>query len=191
MGLLGWFRRSRNGTDDRLVAWRRTWSAAANDPSAAHLPALTAQLTAFNLPEEEVEIEREMLHALDELLRLRAAVSTVGLPIVETTHRVIGGDRCHFSAPVSLPDDDAQPSGRLLLTASRAVFVGAGRTMHVAWHAVGDVRLADRDLLLVRRDRQHLYRFRCNTYADAVCGSFLSGHLSATLRQGPPAAERS
>lgn len=190
MGLLGWFR-GRNGTDDRLVSWRRTWSAAAGNPATADLPALAGQLAALGLPDEEIEIEREMLHALEELLRLRAAVSSTGLPVVETTHRVIGGDRCHFSAPVSLPDDEAQPSGRLLLTPSRAVFVGAGRTMHVAWHAVGDVRQADRDLLLVRRDHQHLYRFRCNTYSDAVCGSFLSRHLTATLRPGPPTSDRS
>jgi hypothetical protein len=38
-------------------------------------------------------------------------------------------------------------------------------------------------LLLIRKDREQLYRFRCNTFADAIRSAFLSQRLAAT-RQG-------
>ena len=162
---------------------------AAPDPGT--LASLSGQLDAFGLPEDDIEIEREMLHALDELLRLRAAVDSGALPLVDTRHRVIGADRCHFSAPVSMPDDEAQPSGRLLLTPTRAVFVGGARTMNVPWHAIGDILHNDRDVVLIRRDRQQLYRFRCNTFADALCGSFLSRRLAVPRAGSPQSSSRS
>lgn len=191
MGLFGWLRRKSNGEDERLSAWRQAWSVATAAPDPGTLASLSGQLDAFGLPEDDIEIEREMLHALDELLRLRAAVDSGALPLVDTRHRVIGADRCHFSAPVSMPDDEAQPSGRLLLTPTRAVFVGGARTMNVPWHAIGDILHNDRDVVLIRRDRQQLYRFRCNTFADALCGSFLSRRLAVPRAGSPQSSSRS
>jgi len=91
---------------------------------------------------DDVEIEEEMLDGLRRLLEVERDLAAAQLPLVETTHRVVGADRCHFSAPVSVPDDPAQPTGRLLLTSTRAVFAGAARTPALPWHAVRDIRHA-------------------------------------------------
>jgi hypothetical protein len=79
---------------------------------------------------------------------------------------------------VSLPDDPAQPSGTLLLTNIRAIFIGGSRAVTVPWHAVGRSFPQNRDLVLIRTDREDLHRFRCNSFADALRGAFLARHLS-------------
>ena len=181
MGLFGWLKNRRNGGDPRLTEWRRSWSASAAEPDATKVSALQAQLDRLALPEEEIEIEREMLDGLSQLAQLRLSVDAAGIPVVETGHRVVGHDTCHFSTPVSMPDDAAQPAGRLFLTNSRAIFAGGARATTVAWHAIGEVLHGDRDVVLVRRDRDTIYRFRCNTYADAMCGAFLARRLAASM----------
>ena len=101
---------------------------------------------------------------------LASAVRAAGLPAVETGHRVVGSDRCHFTAPASMPDEASQPSGRLLLTSGRAIFVGGANGATAPWHSVGEALHLDRDLVLIRSDRDKLYRFRCNTFSDALRG---------------------
>ncbi len=76
-----------------------------------------------------------------------------------------------------MPDEAAQPSGRLLLTNARAIFVGGAKGSAVPWHAVAQVAQADRDLVFVRADGQQLSRFRCNSFADALCAAFLARRL--------------
>ena len=186
MGLLGWLKGQSNNGNRRLTDWRRAWTETAAAPEASRLATLASELDAFGLPDDDVEIEREMLEALRDLLRLRSAVDSSGLPVVETGHRVIGSDRCHFSAPASMPDDPAQPAGRLLLTGVRAVFVGGARTVTLPWHAVGEVVQSERDIVLIRKGRDHLHRFRCNTFTEAMCGTFLAQRLAA---RRPPAGE--
>ena len=41
----------------------------------------------------------------DELAKLEAVVASTGLPVIDTGHRVVGSDACHFMAPVSMPDE--------------------------------------------------------------------------------------
>ena len=94
------------------------------------MASLSADLDDLALPEEEIEIEREMLDGLDQAWRLPAALAADGLPVVETGHRVVGTETCHFSAPSSMPDDVAQPSGRLIFTGARAIFAGGGAGAH-------------------------------------------------------------
>ena len=147
------------------------------------MAALSADLNALALPEEEIEIEREMLDGLEQVSRLHSALATNGLPVVVTGHRVVGSDVCHFISPVSMPDEASQPSGRLILTNARAIFVGGPNGSALAWHAVGEVAHAGRDLLLVRADRQKLYRFRCNTFADALTAVFLARRLLPARRR--------
>jgi hypothetical protein len=185
MGWFGWFKKNGSSAGSReLTEWRKTWSAAASGPAdSSAVTDLRARLDAMGLSADDKEIELEMLDALEELLQLRADVDRGGLPVVETGHRLVGTDSCHFSAPVSMPDDDAQPSGRLLLTSTKAIFVGGARTATVPWHAIGEAVHHERDLLLIRKDREQLYRFRCNTFADALRSAFLSQRLAAT-RQG-------
>jgi hypothetical protein len=179
MGFFKWLKRE--GTDRRLIDWRNAWAAAAAAPDRDAAQALRVRLDALAIPEEEIEIEREMLEGLNAVIELAGAVARSGLPAVVTGHRIIGADICHFTAPASMPDDPAQPSGRLILTSARAIFVG-GRGLTVAWHAIGRTLASDRDLLLVRTDGTSVYRFRCNSFADAMCGAFLARRLVAARR---------
>jgi hypothetical protein len=179
MGLWGWLRGRTGGTQDgRVAQWQRDWAAAVESPDRAQLEALAARLDALGLSDDDVEIEREMLDGLEQLVELDGSVAAEGLPRLETGHRVVGADTCHFSAPVSMPDDPAQPCGRLILTSSRAIFVGGARGTTFPWHTIGEVVQRDRDVILVRHDRETLSRFRCNSFGDAVCGAFLARYLS-------------
>jgi hypothetical protein len=172
-----WFKRSKKQETDRLAAWRTSWASAVDGSQPSTPEHLRAQFELVRADADDVEIELEMLDALEALELLRHGLPTTGLPIVETHHRVIGPEACHFTAPASLPDDGSQASGRLLFTASRATFVGGGRTSAVPWHAVHDVLRSERDVLLVRADHTPAAHFRFNTYADAVSAAFLARHL--------------
>ena len=187
MGLFEWFTSRSGASNGGLSTWHREWRDALAAPDTARADSLARALDALGLPGDDIEIEREMLDGLRRLLDLEAAVAGAGLPAVQTGHRVIGAESCHFSAPASMPDDAAQPAGRLLLTGARAVFVGGGRTASVPWHAVIDARHADRDVVLVTRDRRGFHRFRCNTFADAMCGAFLGRRLAGARRAQPAA----
>src|SRR3954469_3684340 len=174
MGLFAWWR-ARRGADDGLAQWRREWAvaAAAADPAAAgRLRASLQHVDAIDL-----EIEEEMLEGLERLVVLTAELEAGRLPAVETTHRVVGRDTCYFSAPVSMPDDPAQPSGRLLLTSGRAVFIGGPRMTTMPWHATAQAIQGERDVVLVRADGQAACRFRCNSYGDALCAATIARHV--------------
>jgi hypothetical protein len=182
MGLLRWLKFQKSSqTDSKLDEWRRAWQAACASDHAdgdGRIASLTASLGALGLAEEEIEIEREMLAGLEQLLDLRADVAAKGLPTLETGHRVVGTDRCHFSAPASMPDDPAQPSGRLIFTNARAIFAGGAKATTVPWHAIVGVLQQERDVILVRHDRDTFYRFRCNVFADALAAAFLAKALA-------------
>jgi hypothetical protein len=184
MGLLQWFRR-KTPTDARLTEWRKQWRDACAAPDANAAQSLASALDEFALPEEEIEIEREMLAGLCELAALTGSIASNGLPEIETGHRVVAADRCHFSAPASMPDDPAQPSGRLILTSARAIFVGGARSTTIAWHAVSEVLQQERDVMLVKHDRETFHRFRCNVYGDTLSAVFLARTLSARHRKPP------
>src|SRR4051794_35147796 len=128
MGLRQWLKRRGGGAiDPRLRQWRHDWSKAA--ASGDHdVVRLADELGALAFPEDEIEIEREMLDALIDRQVLASAIHASGLPRVETGHRVVRGEPCHYSEPASMPDEPAQPAGRLLLTADRAIFIGGGKT---------------------------------------------------------------
>jgi hypothetical protein len=177
VGFWSWFGRRAPGDDRRLREWKRDWARALAtlDPTSA--PALRQRLNTLGLPEEDIEIEREMLDALEEAAALASEIARSGLPIVETGHRVVGRDACHFSAAASMPDEAGQPGGRLLLTSRRAIFVGGPEAVSTAWHMVGEARDADRDLLLIRMTRDRVYRFRCNSFSDAARAALIAREL--------------
>jgi len=179
MGLLGRFfgRTSDNGTSRAARAWRDAWEHAVAAPDADALAHLETALHRQPPLSDDLEMEEEMLDALRQLVDLDRDLAAAHLPVLETSHRVVGRDRCHFSAPVSMPDDPGQPSGRLLLTSSRAVFAGGSRTPALPWHAAREVVRTGRDLLFIRVGVDEGYRFRCNSFADAVCGAAIARHL--------------
>ena len=125
-----------------------------------------------------------MLDGLDQVWRLQAALAADGLPVVETGHRVVGTETCHFSAPSSMPDDAAQPSGRLIFTGARAIFAGGAKALTLPWHTVAEVAQQERDVILVRHDRETFHRFRCNVFADALCAGLLARTLARRTRSG-------
>jgi hypothetical protein len=184
MGWLGWLRRSNGNENRRTREWRDTWAAAVGAPDATDARDLRARLgeIAGTGDDEDFQIEHEMLDGLEALVDLSATVAQTGPPTIATGHRAVGVDRCHFSAPASLPDDPAQPCGTLLLTSTRLVFVGGARAVTIPWHSVGQCLRQDRDVLLVRNDRQDLQRVRCNSFADSLCAAFLAKHLSSRRR---------
>src|SRR3954471_22134418 len=136
MGLFGWLTRR---TDAGTRAWRDEWTAAVAALDAGAVPRLEAALRQEAPLADDLEIEEEMLDGLRQLVALQRELGAGRAPIVETTHRVVGADRCHFSAPVSLPDDPAQATGRLLLTSRRAVFAGGARNPALPWHGVREI----------------------------------------------------
>jgi hypothetical protein len=184
MDLLGWLKgRGAARAAPGLTQWRERWQAAAAVPDPTQVGPLRAALDALNLPAEEVEIENEMLEALRDLADLTAVVRATALPTIETGHRVVGSDRCHFTAPASMPDEPAQPSGTLLLTSNRAIFAGGGGGASMPWHSVATASQLDRDLVLIRSDREQLYRFRCNSFSDALRAAFIARELMAARRR--------
>ena len=176
--MFGWLRGSKRQAEEPLSAWRTACAAALEGDRSLPLEELRRRLASAAETEADVEVENEMLEALE---RLQALEDAGTLPVVETQHRVIGGDACHFTAPASLPDDPGQASGRVLLTPARAIFVGSGRSAATAWHAVHQVARLDRDVLLVRADGTAAAQFRFNTFGDAV----ESAYLARRLKGGP------
>jgi len=181
MGLFGWLKRPViNGNG--LNTWRREWEQTVASPNPAALERLRHALHVQPALSDDVEIEEEMLDGLERLVALTDDLAGGRLPHLETTHRIVGTDACHFSAPVSMPDDVAQPTGRLLLTGTRAVFAGGARPTTLAWHAAAEVLRVERDVLLIRSDRETAYRFRCNNYGDALIAAAIARHLAARAR---------
>ncbi len=177
VNIFEWLTR-RNGGATR--AWRERWRAAVAAPDPAELSALESALRRQPPLADDLELEEEMLEALRHLVDLSAALAESRLPVVDTSHRVVGSDVCHFSAAVSIPDDPAQPTGRLLLTSTRAAFAGGARLPTLPWHAVRQVVHDGRDvLLLLRAADAEVVRFRCNSFSDAVCGAAIARYLAA------------
>ena len=175
MGLGSWLKR-KNPADEHRRNWHQSWAKAMKEDDGAAVSELRAALTTLAGHTDDVELEEEMLDALERLGRLREHGAS--LPVVETHHRVIGSERCHFTAPASLPSDPSQPSGRLLLTGTRSLFVGGGRTSAVAWHAVRQIARNGRDVIFARADGSGAAHYRFNTFADAAEAAFLARRLT-------------
>ena len=174
MGLISWF----TGKNDRAArAWRDEWTRALASPDAAAVASLVATLRRQPPVSDDLELEEEMLDALRQLVDLSRELTAARLPVVDTSHRLVGSDVCHFSAAVSVPDDPAQPTGRLLLTSRRAAFAGGGRVPALAWHAVRQIVQDGRDVLFIHLGAEDGVRFRCNSFTDAVCGAAIARFL--------------
>jgi hypothetical protein len=117
-----------------------------------------------------------MLEGLTQLVELATAAS---LPVLETQHRVIGADRCHFAVPATLLLDVSVP-GKLFLTSNRAIFAG-GRVQTWPWHRLRDVARQGRDITLVMAGADAVVRLQCNSFGDAMTARHLA--LRLTKRQ--------
>ena len=155
-GTFGWLRKSSRGGETSEAArgvrhgrrrWRR-WTPAA-------VRTLEAALRRTPPLADDLEIEEEMLDALRQLLELERELAAApradrGNDATEWWGRI----GATSARPVSMPDDPAQPTGRLLLTSTRAVFAGGARTPALPWHAAREVIQSGRDLLFVFRNAQ-------------------------------------
>lgn len=182
MRLFGWLKRG-GGGEGALDAWHREWETAVAALDADAPGRLAARLRAQPPLAEDVEVEEDMLQALGDVLVLQKALAASALPVIETAHRVAAGEPCYYSAPVSMPDDPAQPTGRLLLTSGRAAFAGGSRSPALPWQSTRDVIRRDRDLIFVRLGAEDGCHFRCNSYSDALCGAAIARHLMRAARQ--------
>lgn len=180
MKLFGWLKRS--GKDDLLADWRARWTRALENPEDADVKAMRGELEAAERSGADVEVEAEMLDALEQLIVTRTQAASGSLPLIATQHRVVGMEPCHFTAPVSLPADPSQASGRLLVTPGRAIFVGGGRTSASAWSTVHRIVRVERDVLLLRADETAAAHFRFNTFGDALVAAFLAQHFRKSQR---------
>ncbi len=131
--------RRRRSSPPPAAGWWIDAEAAAEQPSAERLAALRASPRRTATDPDEAERIDEMLEGLERVLALSELAA---LPILETQHRVIGDDVCHFSAPASLRLDIDSP-GRVFATSRRLVFAG-GSVQAWPWHRV---------LRLVRSER--------------------------------------
>jgi hypothetical protein len=182
MTFFGWFKQREIRPGPAVLRWRAEWARALEN-SGGDDERLRDALHGLAASEPDVELEAEMLDALDALRAAQRELADGVLPVVETHHRVIGTDRCHFTAPACLPADQAQPAGRVLLGGSRAIFVGGGRTAATPWHAVRQVVRSERDVLLVRGDGSAAAHYRFNTYGDAIVCALLAGQLGPEKRK--------
>jgi hypothetical protein len=179
--VLKWLKERRRRTDP-LAAWRETWAEAIEGRNGASAEALRTQLDQLTPNTPDVELELEMIEALDALHALDRQLKDGALPSVDTQHRVVGVEACHFTAPASVPADSTPSSGRVLFTRTRAIFV-AGRTSAVAWHSVRAVIRTGRDVLLAKADGSSGAHYRFNTYADAVVAARLADTFKGTRGQ--------
>lgn len=167
----GFFKKKADPVDPRLALWWRDAEVALLRPTVAAVEDLRPRLAA---PADIDERERqdEMLDALE---RLCAFAHDAALPVLDTQHRVIGTDVCHFMAPVSAPDH-GDAAGKLFLTSQRVIFAG-GASIAWPWHRVRRSSRHDRDVLFEGGDTLAL-RLRCNSYGDAAVACFVAERLS-------------
>lgn len=183
MGVRDWFTWRAGTEDPRLRRWRQRWQQATAAANGTDIEPLRSELAALGLPDDEIEIEREMLEGLQERHALSSTIELSGLPTIETGHRVVRGESCHYTAPASMPEEPGQPAGRLLLTSGRAIFVGGAKGTAAAWHTISKSVCVDRDLVLIRNGGEQSYRFRCNTYGDALRAALIAGELLTSRRR--------
>jgi len=170
----------RAAVDPELLAFRREVASACDALDVSAIGRLRARRQQLGQSEEDAAIEIERLDGLEEFLAFRSRVEQEGLPSLDTQHRALGSDRCHFWTPAFLADR-VDAAGKLFLTDARLVFIGGGVTA-VPWSAVHKITRADRDLVVVVPARNAVFRFRCNTFGEALRASFVAETLAAEHR---------
>lgn len=167
----GPFRKSSKSKID--AAWWQAAEAASEQPQPSAIDALAQSIAPATTTPDELERQEEMLTGLRDLAEIAAASE---LPVLTTQHRVIGADRCHLIAPVSL-GAEAGGAGKLFLTSARLVFVG-GRVRTWPWHRVRKVTRAGRDLIVIVAGEGEDLLLQCNTYGEALVGEYIIKKLT-------------
>lgn len=166
----GFFSRKSAAPDPQIAVWWRDAEAALLQPTAAAI----ADLQMRRAPHTDID-ERERQDELIDGLERLCALPVDTLPTLDTQHRVIGTDLCHFMTPVSAPDH-GDAAGKLFLTSQRIIFAG-GASIAWPWHRVRRSSRHERDVLFEGGDTLAL-RLRCNSYGDAVVALAIAERLS-------------
>ncbi len=166
----GFFRRKAGSPHPGVALWWRDANATLAHPTRAAIDDLRPRL-APDTALDERERQSEMLEAIE---RLCAFHDREDLPVLDTQHRVIGTDLCHFMAPVSAPDH-GDAAGKLFLTSQRVIFAG-GASIAWPWHRVRGTTRHERDVVFEGGDTLSL-RLRCNSYGDAVVAAAVAARL--------------
>ena len=160
----------RTPASDPWAPWWEAAEEAASSPSPDAIARLERAL-ADAAPGEDVESQQEMIDALRRLLELAGAER---LPVIDSQHRVVGTDVCHFMAPVTLGEADSTP-GKLFLTSRRLVIVTGGVTAR-PWHAVRQVSRLGRRLAVGAGESALV--IQCNSYGEAIAAHHVAVRLS-------------
>jgi hypothetical protein len=171
MGLFDLFRRRESAQPD-VSAWWQAANALTTAPTADGVARLKATTVNAGEAPDLAEAQDEMLAGLDALIQLAQSP----LPILDTQHRVIGADTCHYMAPASLIDQ-VDSGGKVFVTSARIIFA-AGTVVSWPWHQVARISRDGRDLLIELKGRPAV-RLRLNTYEGALVIAALAGRLSS------------
>jgi hypothetical protein len=164
------FKKRADPVNPDAALWWRNANAVALQPTRERVDELRPRIAAeTELDERERQVE--MIEGLDQLCLV---IASAALPVLDTQHRVIGSDACHFMAPVSAPDH-GDAIGKLFLTSQRVIFAG-GASIAWPWHRVRRVARHERDVLFEGGDTLAL-RLRCNSYGDALAAAAIGDRL--------------
>jgi len=166
----GFFKKRAAPAHSEIDHWWRDASALVLHPTRDGVDLLRPRLA----PEAELDERERQVEMLEGLELLCDLAASAAVPVLDTQHRVIGADVCHFMSPVSAPDmGDA--IGKLFLTSQRVIFAG-GASIAWPWHRVRRVTRHERDVLFEGGDTLAL-RLRCNSYGDALAAMAIGERL--------------
>jgi len=169
-------RAERREMDRKLALLRGEIETARRTGGRAALERLRTRPAELGLSDDEADLELELLEGLLEVEALKEQVAGGAvLPVMETNHRALAGEPCHFAAPASRPDVAGDGGGKLFLTPHRLVYIGS-TPVTLSWAHVTGVDADARDIVIrARPDR--LLSFRCNSYIDALRGAWIASRL--------------
>jgi hypothetical protein len=100
MGLFRRFRRTRDA-EREVKAWQEAWAKAVANPDGNAVIELRGRLNRLSVPDGDLEIEGEMLEALEHVVDFAAAVAEGGLPAISPATA--------WSAPMSVTSRPRYP----------------------------------------------------------------------------------
>jgi hypothetical protein len=170
--LFGFLRKPETSRPADAAWWAAADAAAEAIIDEGTIARLASESAALTDDADDAERRDEMIDGLRALSALQAEPV---LPVLETQHRAIGADVCHFSAPASTTDVDGA-AGRLLLTSRRVLFVGRPAVTW-PWHRVRRVERSDRVLDIIAAGGESA-QLRFNSYADVLTAQHVARRLA-------------
>jgi hypothetical protein len=102
--------------------------------------------------------------------------NTGRFPNVPGNESLLKGNDCFLACDVLVEKHGPDEQGRLLLSGSELVFVGA-TALRFGWNKVAEVSCAFRSMTVLRSDRTNPYTFRFANWSDAMAATFIAAKL--------------